>query len=722
MDTIQICQQCQKPLPPNAPEGLCPECLARVALGSEPAVPGATINVSPLVETPPGDHVPPAPAALAAQFPQLEILELLGVGGMGMVYKARQPRLDRLVALKILPIASMPDASFVERFEREAKALARLNHPGIVTLYDFGQTSEYYYFIMEFVDGMNLRQLIQAKTLDPRQALELVMQICTALQFAHDEKIVHRDIKPENILITKKGQVKIADFGLAKLLGGQPDTSLTASQMVMGTVNYMAPEQRQNTKDVDHRADIYSLGVVFYEMLTGEVPMGRFDAPSKKVQIDVRLDEVVLHALEREPARRYQKVSEVKSNVEAIASTTPAPTPPPAAPAPDASSRAVPRFSYQRTYWIFFVGWLVTKLLWNFRAPGCWLAVFGMATLTTWVSLKRMRLFPDQVAAYFKLAPAVKLGALIGNFIGLILGLILLMSTLFSFWEQDPLHGDFVSKTAAQYEAEYKGKEYHLLQGMTAFSQSIPDVEFVDRSVWDSNNFGFLGLWPQKPAHSGFMVVVRFVWFIIGCFSVLLVPCDLIGEWHKYKPGLNLASVLSLFSISLSIRHVRAGLAVGACLLGSFLPLYLFTDVTAGAVCTARSFFCNTNMAAVNEVIENWATHDHYAVGDVLHWNLDTVPNGKQVAEVWVRQAWKASAFDRWHATLFSFHRTTPRLGFEIVSSVDPAQTRLTVSSTGTSDQLFPKDLATALEQLEKQESALTQPLHDANIHTNMVH
>jgi serine/threonine protein kinase len=309
MDTLRICKQCRQPLPENAPEGLCPECLARVALGSEPAMPGT--------------RVPPKPAELAAQFPQLEILELLGMGGMGMVYKARQPRLDRLVALKILPIDSMPDASFAERFEREARALARLNHPGIVTLHDFGQTREYYYFIMEYVDGMNLRQLIQAKTLEPRQALELVTQICTALQFAHDEKIVHRDIKPENILITKKGQVKIADFGLVKLLGGKPDTALTASQMVMGTLNYMAPEQRENTKDVDHRADIYSLGVVFYEMLTGEVPMGRFEAPSKKVQIDVRLDEVVLHALEREPARRYQHVSEVKSNVEMITSSMP---------------------------------------------------------------------------------------------------------------------------------------------------------------------------------------------------------------------------------------------------------------------------------------------------------------------------------------------------------------------------------------------------------------
>jgi len=333
---MRICQQCRQPLPENAPEGLCPACLAKVALGSEPAAPGGTIHINLLADqAPPGTRVPPDVAQLPPQFPQLEILELLGMGGMGMVYKARQPRLDRFVALKILPVESAQHPSFAERFNREAKALAKLNHSGIVAVYDFGQTGQYYYFIMEYVDGMNLRQLLRAKALEPRQALELVTQICTALQFAHDEGVVHRDIKPENILLNKKGQVKIADFGLAKLLGAAPDTALTMSQAAMGTFNYMAPEQRENAQKVDHRADIYSLGVVFYEMLTGEVPMGRFEPPSKKVQVDVRLDEVVFKALEREPARRYQHVSDVKSNVETITSTPPAaPAASPTTPAP----------------------------------------------------------------------------------------------------------------------------------------------------------------------------------------------------------------------------------------------------------------------------------------------------------------------------------------------------------------------------------------------------
>jgi predicted Ser/Thr protein kinase len=347
MDTMRICQQCRQPLPENAPEGLCPPCLAKVAQGSEPAAPGGTINVNPPAGLP---RIAPDVAQVAAHFPQLEIIELLGIGGMGMVYKARQRHLDRLVALKILPVESAPHPSFAERFSREAKALAKLNYPGIVYVYDFGQSGPYYYFIMEYVDGMNLRQLLNKETVTPRQALELVVQICAALQYAHDEGIVHRDIKPENILLNKKGQVKIADFGLAKLLGAAPDTGLTMSQAAMGTINYMAPEQRQNAQGVDHRADIYSLGVVFYEMLTGEVPMGRFEPPSKRVQVDVRLDEVVLHALERDPARRYQQASEVKTDVENVTrvgnaertASSPAPT---VAAAPAAPVSSQPRLS-----------------------------------------------------------------------------------------------------------------------------------------------------------------------------------------------------------------------------------------------------------------------------------------------------------------------------------------------------------------------------------------
>jgi serine/threonine protein kinase len=318
------CPQCGAELPPDAPAGVCPQCILGLAAASEPQdVAAATSPYRPGAR-----FAPPAPADLARHFPQLEIFELLGQGGMGAVYKARQRHLNRLVALKILPPEVAQTPGFAERFQREAQALAQLNHPHIVAVYDFGATGEpgasatgghLFYFLMEFVDGVNLRQLLHDRKLLPAEALAIVPQICEALQYAHDEGVVHRDVKPENILIDRKGRVKIADFGLAKLLGRESGPiTLTGSQQVMGTPHYMAPEQMERPLAVDHRADIYSLGVVFYEMLTGELPLGRFAPPSEKVHMDVRLDQVVLHSLEKEPERRYQHAIEVKTDVDRI--------------------------------------------------------------------------------------------------------------------------------------------------------------------------------------------------------------------------------------------------------------------------------------------------------------------------------------------------------------------------------------------------------------------
>ncbi len=265
---------------------------------------------------------PPTVARLAKLFPALEIIELIGAGGMGAVYKARQKGLDRVVALKILPEEFGHDVRFALRFTREARALGRLNHPNIVSVYEFGHVEETYFFLMEYVDGSTLREVVQTRRLQPEQALAIVPPLCDALQYAHDQGVVHRDIKPENILMAKNGQVKIADFGLSRLLGNESQQDvLTGTHQVMGTPRYMAPEQLEGTHRVDHRADIYSLGVVFYEMLTGELPIGRFAAPSEKVQIDVRLDDVVLRTLEKEPQRRYQRASQVKSDVESITSS-----------------------------------------------------------------------------------------------------------------------------------------------------------------------------------------------------------------------------------------------------------------------------------------------------------------------------------------------------------------------------------------------------------------
>ncbi|MCF7973994.1 MAG: serine/threonine protein kinase, partial [Phycisphaerae bacterium] len=257
---------------------------------------------------------------LNRQFPHLEILRLLGQGGMGAVYEARQTHLDRSVALKILPPHIGQTKAFSERFLREARSLARLNHARIVSIYDFGLTdNNLYYFVMEFVDGMDLRRMIQTRQLSVSDILGIVPQICEALAYAHQEGVVHRDIKPENILLDKKGQVKIADFGLAKLVDRSAAVStLTQVGQMMGTPQYMAPEQIERPDAVDHRADIYSMGVVFYEMLTGELPLGRFAPPSEKAHTDIRLDKVVLRALNKEPDQRYQQAGDVKHAVETL--------------------------------------------------------------------------------------------------------------------------------------------------------------------------------------------------------------------------------------------------------------------------------------------------------------------------------------------------------------------------------------------------------------------
>ena len=312
MNQPRICPNCRAAVPADAPEGVCPACALRAGFNTGEGLDSPTLSA-------PSQHSQPLPVEqLARRLPELEQFELIGQGGMGAVYRARHTKLERPVAVKVLASSLRDDASFAERFAREARTLAQLDHPNVVSVYDFGHRDDFYYLIMELVDGVNLRQTMEAGRLEPRVALAMVPQICEALQYAHDQGVVHRDIKPENILVDRKGSIKIADFGLAKLVGGETGRRLTQTRQVMGTPNYMAPEQIENPGEVDQRADIYSLGVVFYELLTGELPVGRFPPPSTKVEIDVRLDDVVLRTLEKEPSLRYQQASEMKSDVESL--------------------------------------------------------------------------------------------------------------------------------------------------------------------------------------------------------------------------------------------------------------------------------------------------------------------------------------------------------------------------------------------------------------------
>jgi serine/threonine protein kinase len=365
METTLVCAICGKPIEAGAPQGLCPTCLLKGAFPTGTDTGGEARRFKP-----------PSIEELGPKFPQLDILGFIGQGGMGAVYKARQKELDRVVALKILPPDFGNDPAFAERFMREARALAKLNHPGIVTIYDFGRADGLYFFLMEYVDGVSLRQLLANSRVSTREALAIVPQICDALQFAHDHGIVHRDIKPENILLDSRGRVKVADFGLVKIAGGggeakqgQPASgaALTEAGKVVGTPQYMSPEQTENPSEVDHRADIYALGVVFYQMLTGELPGKKLEPPSRKVEIDVRLDEVVLRALEKKPERRYQQVSEVKTRLETISSTMDERSPVAEEPSPGKPAGASRR---EVLLVLGVVGGLLALMFWRSFLPG----------------------------------------------------------------------------------------------------------------------------------------------------------------------------------------------------------------------------------------------------------------------------------------------------------------------------------------------------------------
>lgn len=259
-------------------------------------------------------------------LPGFELLEILGKGGMGEVWKARQVSLGRMVAIKVLPPKLATDPEFVARFEKEATALAALSHPHIIQIIDRGSSGDHYYFVMELVPGgRSLRELISAGRLPPQVALRLVLQIVRAIDYAHEQGVIHRDLKPENILIDPRGHAKVADFGLAGMRGIDSAIHLTATAVAMGTINYMAPEQRRDAKHVDGRADLYSLGVILYELLTGDLPLGRFKLPSEKIAgLDPRIDAIVVQALESDLEARFQRASRIGIAVESILASSPA--------------------------------------------------------------------------------------------------------------------------------------------------------------------------------------------------------------------------------------------------------------------------------------------------------------------------------------------------------------------------------------------------------------
>ena len=270
----------------------------------------AESDPSSIPQPPPGaaDAAYPALEELAQLLPQYEMHSIIGVGGMGAVYKARQITLDRWVAIKVLPIAASQNMEDTQRFIKEARSMAKLVHPHIVAVFDFGQTyARHLFLVMEYVDGRDLHVRTRDGEITPQRAREIIAQLCDALQFAHDHGVAHRDIKPANVLINEEWKVKVADFGLARDLTATPN----ADEPEYGTPDYTAPERMIIGAVVDHRADIYALGVVIHEMLTGKTPA----AAGKKAGEDLPegFAGVISKCLMSDPDRRYQKASEVKA-------------------------------------------------------------------------------------------------------------------------------------------------------------------------------------------------------------------------------------------------------------------------------------------------------------------------------------------------------------------------------------------------------------------------
>jgi serine/threonine protein kinase len=291
------CEECGAELPANAPQGLCPRCLAHVGIGLATDAPEAT---SPLANN------PERPIERLRYFGDYELLEEIARGGMGIVYRARQAGLNRIVAVKVLLFGKFSSDEFVQRFKAEAEAAAALQHPNIVTIHEIGEHDGQHYFSMDYIEGKNLADLVRDKPLPANQAATLLKTVAEAIHYAHQRGVLHRDLKPSNVIIDLNGEPHVTDFGLAKRLDGASE--LTVCGQVLGSPNYMPPEQAERKRgELSPASDVYSLGAILYHLLTGRPPF-----------VAETLEETLLHMLNNDPVSPHLLNSEVPRDLETI--------------------------------------------------------------------------------------------------------------------------------------------------------------------------------------------------------------------------------------------------------------------------------------------------------------------------------------------------------------------------------------------------------------------
>src|SRR5438034_7131224 len=322
---LRVCENCGEKIFDDAPKGLCPACVLEKGLGAL-ADEAEEKESTPL----PRDSGRAHAAGVLMDFGDYELLEELGRGGQGVVYRARQKSLNRTVALKVIGLGPWATTAHVKRFRREAEAAANLDHPCIVPIYEVGEREGSCYFSMKFIDGGQLDEVAKRTPISIRNAAELIAKLARTGHYAHEHGILHRDIKPGNVLVDAKGEPHLTDFGLARLL--ETKSTVTHTMEVLGTPSYMAPEQAVgNNARVGRATDVYGLGAVFYQLLTGHPPFAggttyetvRLVLETEprqlrlwKPKIDRELCTICLKCLEKDPKRRYSSALALAEDLE----------------------------------------------------------------------------------------------------------------------------------------------------------------------------------------------------------------------------------------------------------------------------------------------------------------------------------------------------------------------------------------------------------------------